>query len=99
MYTLYENIARLRREKHMTQAEIAKKVGYSGNVMIANIEHGKVDLPYSKIQKFAEALDVSVPELLGLCSKELSDKYNSLSHEGKEYIDEIIMYLEQKNSN
>ncbi|MBP3195514.1 MAG: helix-turn-helix transcriptional regulator [Butyrivibrio sp.] len=103
MDVLYENIARLRREHNMTQAQLAEKVGYTANTMIAHIEQGTVDLPYSKILKFAEVFGVSAPELQGFASDELQDKYSRLTEAGKQYVRDCIdfatfKYTDKANS-
>jgi transcriptional regulator with XRE-family HTH domain len=65
MLELYENIKKYRKEKHMTQDELAKKTGYTDRSSIAKIERGDVDLPQSKILLFAKALEVSAGDLMG----------------------------------
>lgn len=70
MLQLYKNIKKRRTELHLTQAELATKMGYADKSMIAKIEKGLVDLPQSKIIAFAEALHVSPGDLMGW---ELSD--------------------------
>ena len=90
MDVLYENIARLRREQGLRQADLAQKVGYSANTMIAHIEQGNVDLPYSKIQGFAKALNVTVPQLIGYESDEFTTKMATLSEEGKQFLRQCL---------
>ncbi len=70
MLQLYKNIKKRRTELHLTQSELATKMGYADKSMIAKIEKGLVDLPQSKIIAFAEALHVSPGDLMGW---ELSD--------------------------
>ena len=62
---LYENIRKFRKEKKLSQGELAKLTGYASNSMIAQIENGIIDLQYTKIISFADAIDVPVPVLLG----------------------------------
>lgn len=50
----------------MTLAELAEKVGYKSTNAVWRVENGHVDLPVSKLEKFAKILGVSVEELL-LC--------------------------------
>lgn len=90
MDILYENIARLRHEQGLRQADLAQKVGYSANTMIAHIEQGTVDLPYSKIQSFAKALNVTVPQLIGYESDEFTTKMATLSEEGKQFVRQCL---------
>jgi len=66
MSKLSDNIKKRRWELNMTQDELAKKIGYKGRASINKIENGESDVPTSKIESFAEALDVSVAWLMGL---------------------------------
>ncbi len=65
MLDLYTNIKNRRKELNMTQSELAEKAGYSNKSSIATIEAGKVDLPLSKINDLAKALDCTSAELMG----------------------------------
>lgn len=65
MLELYENIKRIRKEKGMTQTELAKLTGYTDRSSIAKIEKGEVDLSNSKIVAFANALRVPPGDLMG----------------------------------
>lgn len=66
MLELYTNIKNRRIELHLTQSELAQKMGYADKSMIAKIEKGLVDLPQSKIIAFAKALDTKPGTLMGL---------------------------------
>ena len=67
---LGQRILLRRRDKRLTQAELGKHVGISGNT-IARIERGRIqDLGGSIIAKVAEALDTSTDYLLGLTDDE-----------------------------
>ena len=50
----------------MTQGELAQKVGYTSHSSIAKVESGTIDLPQSKIEAIAKALQTSPAYLLGL---------------------------------
>ncbi len=65
MIDLYGNIKARRKELGLTQTELALKVGYSEKSSIARIEKGEVDLPLSKLNEFAKALDCTVDYLMG----------------------------------
>lgn len=65
MLILYENIKNRRSELHLTQEELAERLGYKGKSMICKIEKGLVDLPQSKITAFAEALATTPGDLMG----------------------------------
>jgi transcriptional regulator with XRE-family HTH domain len=62
---LYNNIKNRRLELKMTQAELARKVGYADKGMISRVENGKVNLSQSQIIKFADALEVEPSSLMG----------------------------------
>ena len=66
MLELYENIRARRIALHMTQQELAKKLGYKSTSTIAKIESGENDIPQAKIAAFAAALDTTPAELMGL---------------------------------
>lgn len=65
MLELYRNIKKQRLALGMTQTELAKKLGYADKSMIAKIEKGVIDLPLSKIELFADALDTTPGDLMG----------------------------------
>jgi len=100
MLQLYKNIKELRKEKGLTQSDLAAKAGYSDKGMISYIESGKVDLPFSKIEIFAKIFEISMSELMGNdgCTdsfneysptlspseNQLVDNYRQLNPEGRE---------------
>lgn len=65
MDVLYENIKRLRKERKLSQEDLAKLTGYTDRSSIAKIERGEVDLNQSKIQAFANAFNVTPQYLMG----------------------------------
>ena len=65
MKVLYENIRKLRKEKKLSQEELAFRTGYTDRSSIAKIEAGEVDLPQSKIEIFANVFNVSPQYLMG----------------------------------
>lgn len=65
MLKLYENIKRYRMEAKLSQAELAKRTGYTDRSSVAKIEKGLVDLSQSKIKQFAEVLGVTPGHLMG----------------------------------
>jgi len=73
MMDLYSNIKRLRKLHNMSQQELAEAVGYKGKSMIAQVENGKVDLSASMITKFAEVLNVSELELMGISGNAVTE--------------------------
>ena len=63
--TTGERIRRRREELGMTQAELAKKIGYSSYSTIAKIEAGENNLKQSKIKAFADALETTPAYIMG----------------------------------
>lgn len=61
--TIGNYIARKRREKSLTQVQLAEQLGVS-NKTISKWENGKCMPDYSIIQKLCEALGVTLPELM-----------------------------------
>ena len=50
----------------MTQQELARKMGYKSTSTIAKIESGENDIPQAKLAAFANALNTTPAELMGL---------------------------------
>lgn len=65
MLLLYKNIRQRREELGMSQEELAHKLGYKSRSSINKIELGENDIPQSKIEAFAKALDVTPSYLMG----------------------------------
>jgi len=63
--TFGQRLARLRKEKGYTQAELAAKVGVI-QVLVSDYELDKLRLHAEMVVRFANALGVSADELLGL---------------------------------
>lgn len=57
------NIREIRRQKDITQSELADKIGVSYSV-IAKYESGQINPPAHRIKAIASALDVSIDSLL-----------------------------------
>jgi len=60
-----DNLVRIRKERGLTQSELARKINSSQRA-IAYYENEGNNIPLSKVQELAEALEVSVAELLDL---------------------------------
>jgi len=58
-----EKMKRLRKEKKISQTELAKKIGYKTGVGYHYIETGKRKVKAETLAKIAEILDVSVEDL------------------------------------
>lgn len=81
MHKLYKNIKAYRVKKGLTQEELALKMGYSGKSAIAKVEQGLVDLPVSKVSRFAEVLDTDVRTLMGWDGKTEVETFNLNDYE------------------
>lgn len=60
---LRDNLCRIRKEKNLSQKQMADKLGIS-RVAYVNIEKGKTHLVNAKVERFAELNDVSPSELV-----------------------------------
>ena len=56
---IYQRIKILRLQNNLSQDDLAKKCGYKNRQMISRIESGLVDLPLSKVEKIAHALNLA----------------------------------------
>lgn len=68
METIAERVARMRREKGLTQVEMAELLGVSQSV-VSDYERGALRLHGELIAKVAEMLGISADEILGLAAK------------------------------
>ena len=66
--TIAQRLVRLRKERGLTQAQMAKRLGVSQPV-VSDYERGGLRLHGELILRVAEILDVSANELLGLDTK------------------------------
>lgn len=79
-----QNLRRLRKEKGMSQEELAKALGYTNRSSINKIEIGRSSIPTEKIQLTAQILGVSPLELF-----ESDNDAPDLQPEFKEQADKI----------
>ena len=63
---LHKNIRSRRIALKMTQQELAQKLGYKSTSTIAKIESGENDIPQAKLVAFADALNTTPADLMGL---------------------------------
>ncbi|MDY4958760.1 MAG: helix-turn-helix transcriptional regulator, partial [Lentihominibacter sp.] len=70
MSEIGDNIARKRYEMGMSQSQLAQIMGYKSRSTISRIEAGENDVPQNRIKDFAEALNTTVAELIGIDEKE-----------------------------
>ncbi len=76
--TMGERIARLRKERGYTQAELAEKTGII-QALISDYERDKLRLHAEMVIRFAQALEVATDELLGLNGKRKNGDNGKLS--------------------
>ncbi len=79
--TIYDRIRQRRNDLGMTQAELAKKMGYKSRSAINKIELGLNDINQSKVVAFAEALNTTPAYLMGWndnVNKDISTEYSQL---------------------
>ena len=60
-----QRIAERRKELHMTQEELAARLGYRSKSSVNKIELGVNDVPQRRLAAFAEALGTTVGYLVG----------------------------------
>lgn len=71
--TVGQRIAARRKELKMTQEELAKKLGYKSRSSVNKIELEWAEVPLSKIEKVAAALDCDAGYLMGWSEEKPSD--------------------------
>lgn len=89
-------IKQLRIERDMSQDELAKRCGYTSRSTINKIELGINDIPQSKIKSIAEALGVSVGEIL--CWTEMDKQYDTKKIEKEVNLIEQIEHTHGKRT-
>lgn len=90
MMAIGEKIKARRNELQWSQRELSDRMGYSNHSTITRIEAGKVDVPQSKIVKFAEVLGVSVAYLMGWDEKIEKDPVGMAERHFEMLIDEDV---------
>lgn len=99
-----ENIKRIRKEKELTQKELAEKCNLA-TITIRQYESGKREPKYETLSKIANALNVSILDLT--LSKSYEPKYITLNDiqikikeeatDSRETFKRLIDYIEQLN--
>ena len=104
-----QNIKKKRKEKRLTQGQLAEMVGVKDNT-ISTWESGRVPEAIY-LYKICKALDVSISDLFGKYSNEQSEeglsielqdllkKVNDLNEEGKEKLFDALTEEEQREVN
>ena len=75
--TIGQRIAHLRKERGYTQIELAKKIGIIQN-LISDYENDKLRLHAEMVIRFAQALEVSSDDILGLNGAKKNGEKTSL---------------------
>lgn len=93
---LADNMMLLRKKKGLTQAELGKKIGTSGDV-IGGYERGDITPSIEAVSKIADALEVSLDYLIGKTKMELDketlqrfEDIAALSLENKNFVLNLI---------
>lgn len=75
-----ERIKECRMALGWSQRELSDKMGYSNHSTITRVENGQVDLPQSKLVKFADVLGTTTAHLMGWDkeSEELADIFSGV---------------------
>ena len=80
-----QRIKQVREALGMTQAELARRMGYSARSTINRIENGSQAFPMKKLDKFAQVLDVTPAYLAGFTEADIPEGLN------KEYYIDFIL--------
>lgn len=102
--TLYERVKELRKNKRMSQDDLAKKCGYTSRSSISKLEKGEFNLPSDKIVLLANALDTTPAYLMGWeddpspksTDEQLLELIDLLSEEQKASLIEFIKQIAKK---
>ena len=93
---LADNMMLLRKKKAISQAELGKMIGTSGDV-IGRYERGDISPSIEAVAKIADALEVSVDYLIGKTKMELDketirrfEDIAALSQENKRFVLNLI---------
>lgn len=94
--TIGEHIMILRKKKKLSQADLGKSVGTSGDI-IGRYERGLITPSIDVIIKIADSLEVSIDFLVGKTSLELDiqtlkriEDISNLSNENKSFVFKMI---------
>lgn len=104
--TFGERVNKKRKERGITQEELAQRLGYKSRSSIAKIENGDRDVPRPMIIELAKALDTTPAYLMGWSDEAIKthkfvktlinpDKTSSQVLEKDAFIDEMIEASEQ----
>lgn len=89
MNEIYKRIKLRREELGLSQEELAVKLGYKNRSSIHKIEMGVNDIPQSKIEAFAKALQTTPAFLMGWNEEKENDKVIYISKDKNDVIEVI----------
>lgn len=81
--TIGQRVKKLRIEKHLTQSELAEKLGYKSKTSVAHIENGR-DIPRSMVVTLSKVLNTTPAYLMGWEDEKATPVSESNSDKGKE---------------
>jgi len=94
--SLHDNMLLIRKKKGLSQAELGKMIGTSGDV-VGRYERGDISPSVEVVSKIADALEVSVDYLLGKTAMELDkqalkrlEDISKLSQDNKNFVLNLI---------
>lgn len=94
--TIFERIKTLRKEKGLTQTQLAIAIGYKDKSVISHIEKGEQNLYQDRIQAIAKALDVT-PGYLINGYDDIEEKQKSVPATEKQQV--LIELVKQLDDN
>ncbi len=93
---LGDNMMLLRKKKSLSQADLGKKIGTSGDV-VGRYERGDIKPSIDVVEKIADVLDVSIDYLIGKSKMELDQQavkrledISNLPDENKNFLINLI---------
>lgn len=81
---LGKNISKFRKERGITQQELADKTGYKSKAGISDIERGKNTVPIDKLEVIAKVLKVKVSQLINETTEKSKQKEQSITKESRD---------------
>lgn len=76
--TIGQRVKKLRIEKHLTQSELAEKLGYKSKTSVAHIENGR-DIPRSMVVTLSKVLNTTPAYLMGWEDEKAAPKTEPIS--------------------
>lgn len=88
-----------REERHMSQTELANRMGYKSRTTIGKIETGVNDITQSNVVRFAEVLNTTIAYLMGWEDDEIEEKEPLIPNAPlSERIGKKITYIRHKRN-